>query len=65
MEHEHGEAFYGTNVDAQLPEWKAQLRHHMKADHQASDDWAALVDADLIAEVHNREHGRDAHGVAL
>lgn len=64
-DHDHSAAFHETNVDNQTPEWKAGLRRHVKASHNASDDWTALVDADLIAEVHNREHGRDAHGVTL
>ncbi len=65
MIHDHSDAYHQTNVDNQTPEWKHELRRHMKAEHSASSDWAALVDADLIAEKHNLEHGRDAFGVVL
>lgn len=69
MEHEHSDAYHQTNAANQTPEWKYRLRQHVKASsgegHNASDDLAALLDADIIAERHNLDHGRDAHGVRL
>ena len=64
-DHNHTDAYHQTNVDNQTPEWKHELRRHMKAKHDASADWAAMLEADLIAERHNWIHGRDALGREL
>lgn len=64
MTHDHSDAFFQTNVDNQTPEWKYRLRQHVKEAHGASNDWATMVDADLIAERHNLDHDRDVVGIA-
>lgn len=55
----------GATVRTWWHEWEKDLRKHMWNRHGASADWAKLVDFDLIRELHNREHGRDAQGDSL
>lgn len=62
--HEHEAHEYAPTAIG-VPAGARALREHVNARHGASDDWAAMVDADLIREWHNREHGRDWHGVQL
>lgn len=63
LDHDHSTAYFQTNARHQTPEWQRRLRSHVRQDHGSGNDWASIVEVDLIAEQHNLDHGRDAHGV--